>query len=98
MVPPGRFVANNRAIKPPRLQPADSPVAAQGEIAWPESASAEAIEPAGGAGEQRGLLGRRTARGNALEGVPEYRVAAAPLVDREVALEHRALRAKGGDA
>src|SRR5215472_13415369 len=50
------------------------------------------------AGEECGLLGRRAAGGDALEGVPQHVVAAAPLVDREVALEHRALGAEGGDA
>src|SRR5579884_1786816 len=56
------------------------------------------IEAAGGAGEQRRLFGRRAAAGDALERVPEHVIAAAALIDREVALEHRALRAERLDA
>src|SRR5215471_9009579 len=51
-----------------------------------------------GAAEQRGLLLRRAAGGDALEGVPHYRIAAHAFVDREIALEHRALWAEGIDA
>jgi len=40
----------------------------------------------------------RAAGGDPLEGVPHDRIAAHPLVDREIALEHRALRAEGVDA
>src|SRR5271166_3641757 len=38
------------------------------------------------------------AGGDALEGAPQRRVAAAALVDREVALEHRALGTESSDA
>src|SRR5215208_6247706 len=41
--------------------------------------SAEPVEAARRAGEQRPLFRRRTARGDALERVPEHRVAAAAL-------------------
>src|SRR6202022_1115647 len=50
------------------------------------------------AGEECGLFGGGIAGGDALEGVPQGGVAAAALVDREVALEHRALGAEGGEA
>src|SRR5436190_9790003 len=63
-----------------------------------EAGSAEPVEAARRAGEQRRLLRRRTAGRDALEGIPEHRIAAAALVDREIALEHRALRAERGDA
>src|SRR5215470_6317080 len=36
--------------------------------------------------------------GEALECIPQHLIAAAALIDREIALEHRTLRAEGGDA
>src|SRR5271169_4412908 len=58
----------------------------------------QAIGLGRGAAEQRGLLGGRTTRGDALERVPHHRIAAHSLVDRKIALEHRALRSEGLDA
>src|SRR5260370_31460407 len=46
----------------------------------------------------RGVCDGRAAGRGALEGVQENLIAAAALVDREVALEHCAARAEGGDA
>src|SRR5438552_16529395 len=60
--------------------------------------SAEPVEPGRGAGEQRRLFGIRIAGGEAFERVPESVIAAAALIDREVALEHRALGAERVDA
>src|SRR5437762_8499876 len=48
-----------------------------------------------GAAEQRGLFVGRAAGGEALEGVPHYRIAAHAFIDRKIALEHRALLAEG---
>src|SRR5260370_42650323 len=56
------------------------------------------VEFGRGAGEQRRFLGCGAAGGAALEGVPQRGVAAAALVDREVALAHSALGPEGGDA
>src|SRR5947207_9007050 len=50
--------------------------------------SIQAIKAARRAREQRRLLVRRAARGDALEGIPEDVIAAAALIDREVAFEH----------
>src|ERR1700746_2342672 len=36
--------------------------------------------------------------GDALKGIPQHLIAAAALVDREIALEHRTLRPEGGNA
>src|SRR5262249_7445502 len=49
-------------------------------------------------GKQRCLFGHGIAGGEALEGVPERLVAAAALVDREVALEHAAFGPERLDA
>src|SRR6266478_2316836 len=51
-----------------------------------------------GAAEQRLLLVGGAPGSDALEGVPHHRITAHPLVDREIALEHRALRAESIDA
>src|SRR5215469_2308966 len=51
-----------------------------------------------GAREERRLLGGGAAGGDAFESVPQRGVAATAFVDREVALEHRALGAEGSDA
>src|SRR6266478_6046605 len=51
-----------------------------------------------GSAEQRGFLVGGAPGGDALEGVPHDRIAAHALVDREIALEHRALRTERGDA
>src|ERR1700730_12357188 len=62
------------------------------------SSDAQTIGFGCGAAEQRGFLVGGTAGGDALEGVPHHRIAAHAFVDREIALEHRALRAEGSDA
>src|SRR5215472_5117850 len=49
-------------------------------------------------GEEGGPFGGGAAGSDALKGVPQHAVAAAALVDREVALEHCALGAEGRDA
>src|SRR5206468_3244748 len=54
----------------------------------------QAVEICGGIVKERRLLGGGSARSDALEGVPHHRVAEHPLVDREIALEHAALRAE----
>src|SRR5258708_10823878 len=36
--------------------------------------------------------------GDALKRIPQHLIAAGALIDREIALEHRTLRAEGGDA
>src|SRR5580704_1427168 len=56
------------------------------------------IELQCGVVEHRALLVVRIRLGDALERIPQIGIAAHPLVDREVALEHRAVRAEGGDA
>src|SRR6516225_4386043 len=58
----------------------------------------QAVHPCRGAAVEGGLFGRRGARGDALERVPELGVAARLLVRREVALEHAAVRPEGFDA
>src|SRR5437870_3438157 len=58
----------------------------------------QSVKPICCAGEQRRLFGGGAAGGDVLEGVPQRGIAAAALVDREIALEHRALGAEGGDA
>src|SRR5947209_19794800 len=58
----------------------------------------QSVKPICRAGERRRLFGGGAAGGDVLEGVPQRGVAAAALVDREIALEHRALGAEGGDA
>src|SRR5947209_9497484 len=50
--------------------------------------SVQAIKAARRAREQCRLLVGRAARGDALEGIPEQLIAAAALIDREVAFEH----------
>src|SRR4029434_9218711 len=59
---------------------------------FPPSSNAQTIGFGCGSAEQRGLLVGRATGGDALEGVPHHRIAAHTLVDREIALEHRALR------
>src|SRR6516165_6522233 len=56
------------------------------------------IEPRRGAGEEIGLFRWRCTVCQPLERVEQHWIAAGTLVDREVALEHRALGAEGGDA
>src|SRR6266568_3928092 len=58
----------------------------------------EAVNPRGGAAEERELFFARSARGDALEGVPQRGIADCHLVDREVAFEHAALGAEQLDA
>src|SRR3984893_765649 len=62
------------------------------------SSDAQTIGFGCGAAEQRGFLVGGAAGGDALEGVPHHRIAAHALVDREIALEYRALRTERGDA
>src|SRR5215469_11101469 len=80
------------------LGPDLSQQACQNQLRRPQLDLFQPVEFGRRAGEECGLLGRGAASGDALEGVPQHVVAAAPLVDREVALEHRALGAEGGDA
>ena len=54
---------------------------------WLTAPLSQQVEFGRGAGEERGLFGGGTAGADALEGVPQCGVAAAALVDREVALE-----------
>src|SRR5947209_2601167 len=58
----------------------------------------EPIEILGGAEEQVGLLTRARTLGQYLAGIPEDPIAVLALVDREVALEHRAVGAERRDA
>src|SRR5208282_826729 len=51
-----------------------------------------------GAAEQSGLLVGGVAGRDPLKGVPQHLIAAGALVDREIALEHRALGAESGYA
>src|SRR4051794_39786108 len=55
---------------------------------------AKAVEPRRGACEEIGFLGRRGAAREPFEGIVQHRIAARALVDREVALEHAAVRAE----
>ena len=59
------------------------------------------VEPVGlfgGAAEQGGLLVGGMASGDALKRMPQHRIAAGALIDREIALERRTLRAEGSEA
>src|SRR5207244_9617430 len=58
----------------------------------------QSIELQRGVVEHRILLIGRIVLGDALERVPQIGIAAHPLVDREVAFEHRAVGTEGGDA
>src|SRR5882757_5753987 len=58
----------------------------------------EPVEPLRRPDEQVGLLGRARALRQDLAGVPEHRITVGALVDREIALEHRALWPEGVDA
>src|SRR3546814_7369083 len=58
----------------------------------------DGIEPRGRAGIERVLLIRARACGDALEGVPQHRIARAPPVDRVIAFEHRPARPERLDA
>src|SRR5947208_2094428 len=64
----------------------------------PPCKSIQAIGAAGGAAEHRKLLALGRAGGDALERVPQRRVADAHLLDGVVALEHAAARAEALDA
>src|SRR3984957_6122998 len=48
----------------------------------------QAVEPGSRAVEQISFLVRRATRRDALERVPQYRICAHPLIDREIAFEH----------
>src|SRR3546814_15143643 len=50
----------------------------------------DAIEARGSARIERTLIFRACARGEALERIPQYRIARAPPVHRVIAFEHRA--------
>src|SRR5215471_4216304 len=59
------------------------------------------VEPIGlfgGAAEQGSLLVGGMPGGDALKRIPQHLIAAGALIDREIALEHRTLRAEGRDA
>jgi len=58
----------------------------------------EPVHPRRRPAEQQGLLVRRHARRNALEGIPQHLVAAGSLVHGEVAFEHAAFWAEEVDA
>jgi hypothetical protein len=58
----------------------------------------QSVEFARHAREQRRFFGNGAASADALEGIPQCRIAEAALVDREITLEHRALVTKGGNA
>src|SRR5215475_12361185 len=59
---------------------------------------AEAVEARCGAGEEIGLFRDRGAARETLEGVEQHGIAAGALIDREIALEHAAVRAERLDA
>src|SRR5437588_9820567 len=69
-----------------------------GGAARPASTYPKPVEPRRGAGEQVGLFRRRGAAREPLEGIEQHRIAARPLVDREVAFEHAAAGAEALDA
>src|SRR5215208_3383955 len=58
----------------------------------------ESVEPRRGADEQVGFFRFRGARCQPLERIEQHRIAACALIDREIALEHAAVRAKRLDA
>src|SRR5262249_13094526 len=60
--------------------------------------ASKAIKPNRGSRKEVRLFCLGRASRQQLAGVPEYRIAVGALVDREVALEHRARRSKGLDA
>src|SRR6185369_3937813 len=77
------------------------PLARRSDLAAAGTAAVQLVQAVKfqrGVVEHRVLLVIRIILGDPFERVPQIAVAAHPLVDREVALEHRAVRAKGGDA